>query len=391
MRHQTNSESASLMSTSAAVKAPPPVLVNLAAQASVRFNGDDPWDIQVADPTVYRRILTHGSLGFGESYMDEMWHCQALDDLFYRLLRSEVESKLVGRAKIHLLFEVVRQNLFNLQTASRAFQVGEVHYDTGNDIFEKMLDDTMSYSCGYWKNANSLAQAQLNKLELACRKLELKPGESVLDIGCGWGSFAQYAAKNYAVEVVGITISREQQKLARERCKGLPVSIELQDYRDLNGQFDKIVSIGMFEHVGPKNYPIYFDSVKRLLKDEGLFLLHTIGIDKTSLRVDPWIDEYIFRNGKLPSAAELSQVINGRFVMEDWHNFGPDYDKTLMAWWQRFDAAWPELSQNYDARFYRMWKYYLHSCAGFFRAKRGQLWQLVLSKPGRQQIYRSLR
>lgn len=391
MRHQTNSESASLLSTSAAVNAPPPILVNLAAQAGVRFNGDDPWDIQVADPTVYRRILTHGSLGFGESYMDEMWHCQALDDLFYRLLRCEIESKLVGRAKIHLLFEVVRQNLFNLQTASRAFQVGEVHYDTGNDIFEKMLDDTMSYSCGYWKDADSLAQAQLNKLELACRKLELKPGETVLDIGCGWGSFAQYAAKNYAVEVVGITISREQQKLARERCKGLPVSIELQDYRELNGQFDKIVSIGMFEHVGPKNYPVYFDSVKRLLKDDGLFLLHTIGIDKTSLRVDPWIDKYIFRNGKLPSAAELSQVINGRFVMEDWHNFGPDYDKTLMAWWQRFDAAWPELSQHYDARFYRMWKYYLHSCAGFFRAKRGQLWQLVLSKPGRQQIYRSLR
>jgi len=391
MRHQTNSESASLINTTAAVTSPPAILVNIAAQAGVRFNGDNPWDIQVNDPAVYRRILTHGSLGFGESYMDEMWHCQALDELFYRLLSADVESKLEGRAKLHLLFEILRQNLFNLQSASRSFQVGEVHYDTGNDIFEKMLDDTMSYSCGYWKNAGSLAQAQINKLELICRKLELKPGEKVLDIGCGWGSFAHYAAQNHGVEVVGITISREQQKLARERCKDLPVTIELQDYRELSGQFDKVVSIGMFEHVGPKNYPIYFDNVKRLLVDDGLFLLHTIGIDKTSLRVDAWIDKYIFRNGKLPSAAELSQVINGRFVIEDWHNFGPDYDKTLMAWWQRFDAAWPELSQHYDARFYRMWKYYLHSCAGFFRAKRGQLWQLVLSKPGRQDVYRSLR
>lgn len=389
MRQQSNS--ASRIKPDISAESPPVVLVNIAALAGVRFNGDNPWDIQVDDPAVYHRILTHGSLGFGESYMDDMWHCQALDELFYLLLSAEIESKLVGRARLHLLSEILRQNIFNLQTASRAFQVGKEHYDTGNDIFEHMLDDTMSYSCGYWKEAENLAQAQMNKLELACRKLELKPGETVLDIGCGWGSFAQYAAKNYEVEVLGITISREQQKLARDRCKGLPVSIELQDYRELRGQFDKVVSIGMFEHVGPKNYAVYFESVKHLLKNEGLFLLHTIGIDKTSLRVDPWIDKYIFRNGKLPSAVELSSVINGRFVIEDWHNFGPDYDKTLMAWWQRFDAAWPELSAHYDARFYRMWKYYLHSCAGFFRAKRGQLWQLVLSKPGRQDVYRSLR
>jgi cyclopropane-fatty-acyl-phospholipid synthase len=219
----------------------------------------------------------------------------------------------------------------------------------------------------------------------------LQPGERVLEIGCGWGSFAQYAAKNYGVEVLGITISKEQQTLARERCEGLPVTIELMDYRDLEGQFDKIVSIGMFEHVGPKNYPIYFDCAMKLLKPEGLFLLHTIGIHATSLKVDPWIDRYIFRNGKLPSAEELAKVINGRFVIEDWHNFGTDYDKTLMAWWENFDKAWPDLSQHYDERFYRMWKYYLHSCAGFFRSKQGQLWQLVLSKRGREGEYRSLR
>lgn len=372
--------------------APPPAMLReLAETAGVTFNGDKPWDIQVFDERVYRRILTQASLGFGEAYMDNMWECHALDELFTRLLRADVESRLGGWARLRLVFEIIRQNLFNLQTSARAYQVGEQHYDTGNDIFEAMLDPTMSYSCGYWAQADNLADAQIAKLDLACRKLQLKPGERVLDIGCGWGSFAQYAAQNYGVEVVGITISREQQKLAQQRCQGLPVSIELQDYRDLRGQFDKIVSIGMFEHVGPKNYATYFDNALRLLKHDGLFLLHTIGVGQTSFKVDPWIDHYIFPNGKLPSVEELGKVLNGRFVMEDWHNFGPDYDTTLMAWWQRFDQAWPELAGRYDERFYRMWKYYLHCCAGFFRSRRGQLWQIVLSKPERDESYRSLR
>lgn len=370
---------------------PPPLLYQAADLAGVRFNGDKPWDIQVFDTQVYRRIITQGSLGFGESYMDNLWECRQLDELFHRLLKVDVEKHLGSAAKLRLAFEVFRQNIFNRQTSKRAYEVGKKHYDTGNDIFQAMLDPTMSYSCGYWAQADTLEQAQTAKLDLICRKLALKPGESVLEIGCGWGSFAQYAAENYGVKVHGITISEEQQSLARERCAGLPVTIELMDYRDLQGQFDKIVSIGMFEHVGPKNYPVYFDSALKLLKPEGLFLLHTIGIHATSLKVDPWIDKYIFRNGKLPSAADLAKVLNGRFVIEDWHNFGTDYDKTLMAWWENFDSAWPGLSRHYDERFYRMWKYYLHSCAGFFRSKQGQLWQLVLSKRGREGIYRSLR
>lgn len=370
---------------------PPAMLRELAEIAGVTFNGDQPWDIQVFDDRVYRRILTQGSLGFGEAYMDNMWECHALDELFTRIQNAHVESKLGGWARARLVFEIIRQNIFNLQTSARAYQVGKQHYDTGNDIFEAMLDPTMSYSCGYWAEADNLADAQIAKLDLACRKLQLKPGERLLDIGCGWGSFAQYAASNYGVEVVGITISREQQKLAQKRCEGLPVSIELQDYRDLRGQFDKIVSIGMFEHVGPKNYSTYFDNALRLLKHDGLFLLHTIGLGETSLKVDPWIDKYIFPNGKLPSVEELGKVLNGRFVMEDWHNFGPDYDTTLMAWWERFDKAWPDLASRYDERFYRKWKYYLHCCAGFFRSRQGQLWQIMLSKPEREQGYRSLR
>lgn len=371
--------------------APPPVLHDLAAECGVQFNGDAPWDIQVHSDEVYQRILSKGSLGFGESYMDGLWDCLRLDQLFYRLLSFNIDERLGGWARMRLMTQVLRHRLFNLQSTKRAFQVGEQHYDIGNDVFESMLDPTMSYSCGYWHQTDNLEQAQINKLDMICRKLELKPGEKLLEIGCGWGGLARYAAENYGVEVVGITVSKEQQKLAQDRCAGLPVNIELIDYRDLNGEYDKIVSVGMFEHVGEKNYPIYFDTVNRLLKDSGLFLLHTIGIYKSTKRVDPWIDKYIFRNGKLPSAEQLSQVLNQRLIIEDWHNFGHDYYNTLMAWWENFDAAWPSLSHKYDERFYRMWKYYLLSCAGFFKARQGQLWQLVLSKRSRPHIYRSIR
>ena len=370
---------------------PPGVLRDLAMQCGVKFNGDSPWDIQVHSDEVYQRILSKGSLGFGESYMDGLWDCLRLDQLFYRILSFNIEEKLGGWARLHLLTQVLRHRLFNLQSSRRAFQVGEQHYDIGNDVFESMLDPTMSYSCGYWHQADDLNQAQINKLDMICRKLELRPGEKMLEIGCGWGGLARHAAENYGVEVVGITISREQQKLAQTRCAGLPVEIRLIDYRDLTGEFDKIVSVGMFEHVGAKNYPVYFDTVNRLLKDNGLFLLHTIGIYKTMHRVDPWIDKYIFRNGKLPSAEQISQVLDHRRIMEDWHNFGHDYYLTLMAWWENFDAAWPELAHKYDERFYRMWKYYLLCCAGFFKSRQGQLWQLVLSKRSRPHIYRSVR
>ncbi len=191
--------------------------------------------------------------------------------------------------------------------------------------------------------------------------------------------------------MVGITISKEQQKLARARCEGLPVSIELMDYRDLTEQYDKIVSVGMFEHVGPKNYAVYFDTAHRALEDDGLFLLHTIGNSATSPKTDSWIDKTIFPNGKLPSASEIASTLERRFLIGDWHNFGPDYDHTLMVWWKNFEIAWPFLQAKYGERFYRMWKYYLMSCAGFFRSRQRQLWQRVLSKPERGSAYRSVR
>lgn len=369
----------------------PKIVEELLALADVRLNGHRPWDIQVRHPRLYRRVLTQWSLGLGEAYMDGDWDCEQLDELFHRLMRTDIESRAVGAARLRLALETLRQGLLNLQSKDRAFEVGEKHYDAGNDVFERMLDSRMIYSCAYWERAADLEQAQVDKLELICRKLQLQRGETLLDIGCGWGGLARFAAERYGVQVTGITVSKEQLALAQARCAGLPVTLKLQDYRDLQGQFDKIVSVGMFEHVGPKNYGVYFDAARRLLKPGGLFLLHTIGIDVTSPRTDPWIDRYIFPNGKLPSAVELARAVEGRFLVEDWHNFGPDYDRTLMAWHANFERAWPELQPRYPVRFQRMFRYYLLCCAGFFRSRQGQLWQLVLAGRERREPYRSVR
>lgn len=336
-------------------------------------------------------MLYKGSLGFGDAYVDGLWDSERLDETIERLLSAEIETRLIGWAKVRMLGESLRHRLFNLQSFARAFQVGERHYDIGNDVFEAMLDSSMSYSCAYWAKADNLEQAQHDKLDMICRKLELRPGERVLEIGCGWGGLARHAAAHYGVKLLGVTVSKEQKKLAEDRCAGLPVDIQLMDYRLLQGQFDKIVSVGMFEHVGPKNYPVYFQKAFELLKDDGLFLLHTIGHHKTSIYTDPWIDRYIFPNGKVPSAAQIAHNLERRFIIEDWHNFGQDYDRTLMAWWDNFNRAWPQLQGKYDQHFYRMWKYYLMCCAGYFRSRQGQLWQLVLSKRTRRQVYRSLR
>lgn len=369
----------------------PKLLEQLLEPAEVHFNGKNPWDIQILDEQVFSRVFSQGSLGFGEAYMDSMWECKAPDQLFDRLLRLDINRELGRWSKIRMLREFIRYRLFNLQSLKRAFQVGERHYDIGDDIFESMLDPTMSYSSAYWKNADNLQEAQQNKLNLICRKLELKAGEKLLDIGCGWGGLAEFAAKNYQVEVDGITVSKKQAEFARRRNQGLPVKIHLLDYRKHEGHYDKIVSVGMFEHVGLRNYRTFFQKVDSLLNDNGLFLLHTIGTNKTSFAADPWIDKYIFPNGKIPSASQINTAIENLFILEDWHNFGRDYDRTLMSWWENFRNSWPRLEKSYSKRFYRMWKYYLMASAGFFRSRQGQLWQIVLSKRKRNKIYRSVR
>lgn len=346
----------------------------------IHVNGPNPWDPQVHNEKFYRRVLLEGSLGAGESYMDGWWDCEQLDAFFTRLMDRHLEKKITGKwvAVKHWLMN----RMMNLQSVRRAFQVGEQHYDVGNDLYKAMLDPTMCYSCGYWHGATDLHQSQLAKLDLVCRKMELNASDKVLDIGCGWGSFAEYAAREYQASVTGVTISREQQKLATERCQGLPVDIRLEDYRSLQGHFDKLVSIGMFEHVGQKNYDTYFRKAQQLMREDGIFVLHTIGKMESQLGTDPWIHKYIFPNGAIPSLTQISQACEPYFVVEDVHNFGPDYDRTLMSWLEGFKAAWPELQRQYSPRFYRMWTYYLQCCAGAFRSRNLQLFQLVLRKPG---------
>ena len=369
----------------------PKILQKLFDEAGVCINGSNPWDMQVHDRLTYSEILSKWSLGMGETYMDGRWDCEKLDEMLTRLLTHDINMRVQGLAKARFIFEVLRARLLNLQSKARAFQVGKKHYDIGNDIFELMLDSQMLYSCGYWEFANTLDEAQEHKLDLICKKLQLKQGERLLEIGCGWGGLAAYAAKNYGVEVLGITVSKEQQQLAALKCKGLPVKIELIDYRDLVGKFEKIVSVGMFEHVGEKNYSIYFQTIDKLLEDDGLFLLHSIGSDVTISRTDPWIDRYIFPNGKIPSVMEIGRSIEDIFLVEDWQNFGQDYDKTLMSWHENFTKNWCLISPKYNDRFYRMWTYYLLSCAAFFRSRQGQLWQIILSKRTRASTYRSIR
>ncbi len=354
-------------------------VARLLATADVRIDGERPWDLQVHDQRVFGRTLGSGSLGLGEAYMDGLWDCRSLDQLFEKLLEANLEHQI--RRNIPALINALRFRLFNLQSRRRAFQVGQRHYDADNELFTLMLDRRMTYSCGYWREADNLDKAQEAKLHLICRKLGLKPGMRLLDIGCGWGSLVEYAAREFGVEAVGITVSREQAELARTRCEGLPVEIRLEDYRSLQGSYDRIASVGMVEHVGWRNYRRFMRIAHRCLRPGGLFLLHTIGSRVSRRGVDPWIERHIFPNGMLPSLAQLSRAAEGLFLVEDVHNFGPDYDRTLMAWEANIREARDEIRGRHGQRFYRMWRYYLLSCAAAFRVRHIQLYQLLLSSP----------
>lgn len=358
-------------------------MARLLAQADIEIDGERPWDMRIRHPQTAERILARGSLGLGESYMEGWWDCDQVDEFIARVLLARLDEKVGTTA---LMVQGLRARLFNLQSLRRTWQVGEVHYDLGNDFFEAMLDPSMAYTCGYWAAADTLEDAQAAKLDLVCRKLELRPGMRLLDIGCGWGSLMKFAAEHYGVDCVGLTISREQAEFGQARCTGLPVTFRLQDYRQFNRggseRFDCIASVGMFEHVGAKNQGAFFEMARRSLKDEGLFLLHTIGKNVRRTPTDPWIDRYIFPNGDLPSLGQVCDASEDCFVVEDVHNFGADYDRTLMAWHARFEAAWPRFAARYGERFYRMWRYYLLACAGTFRARSNQLWQFVMSPRG---------
>jgi len=355
--------------------------------ADIKINGNNPHDIQVYDERFYNRVLKEGTLGIGESYMEGWWDAPRLDEFFDDVFRANLEERVSGKDMLRGMVA----KLTNRQKKDKAFDIGETHYDIGNALYRGMLDDRMVYTCGYWKNAKDLNEAQGAKLDLTCRKIGLEQDMTVLDIGCGWGSFAKYASEKYGAKVLGITVSKEQVELGKELRENSQVYLRLQDYRDLrNEKFDRIVSLGMLEHVGPKNYKTYMEIAKRSLKEDGLFLLHTIG-KNTPGPIDKWMDKYIFPNAVLPTMEQILKASRGKFVLKDLHNFGPDYDKTLMAWNENFQKSWSKIKKDYSQEFKRMWEYYLLSCAGSFRAGKNQLWQLVFSKEGEQMEYQSVR
>jgi cyclopropane-fatty-acyl-phospholipid synthase len=348
-------------------------------RAGITIGGDAPWDIQVHDERLYARALRDGTMGVGEAYVEGWWDCQAIDQMVERLTRTRPD--LVLRASWVLVANGIRSRLFNLQ-ATRAFEVGERHYDVGNDLYQAMLGPRMVYTCAYWRNADHLDAAQAAKLDLVCRKIGARPGMRILDLGCGWGGFAAFAAQNYGASVVGYTVSREQCTWARERYATLPVEIRLEDYRKATGGYDAVVSIGLMEHVGPRNYRAYMELATRCLAPGGTVFVHTIGGQEPRTQIDPWYHKYIFPNAVIPTLGQLAAAMDGILVVEDVHNIGPDYDRTLMAWWANFEQAWPSLRAQYGDHFYRMWKFYLMTSAAQFRARALNLFQIAATATG---------
>lgn len=365
------------------------IIEKQAVLADIRIDGFRPWDITVQDETVFKRFVLDGALGLGESYVAGQWDCDRVDLFFEHLLRAFLDrhSKTALAHVVTAFLNVVK----NTQNKARAFQVGERHYDLSNEFYRAMLDRRMIYTCAYWKDADHLDAAQEAKLRMVCEKLEIRSGLKVLDIGCGWGGFARFAAEEFGAHVTGVTVSKAQADVAVASCAGLPVDILFKDYRDLEGKFDRIVSLGMFEHVGWRNYRTFMKVVDGLLVDNGLFLLQTVGHRHTTLGADPWVIKYIFPNSSIPSIKQIGNSIEDLLIMEDWHNLGSDYARTLRAWHQNFVIHWPSFRDEYGDEFYRMWEYYLLSFVGAFEARFIQIWQIVLSKCNASRTYRSFR
>jgi len=360
-------------------------LAALLRTADIEIDGARPWDLQVRDERVYQRVLAEGTVGAGEAYMDGWWDVERLDEFFTRVLQARFDREL---RSLSMLGQVALSRMGNLQNRRRSRRVAEQHYDLSNRLYEAMLGPTMQYTCAYYGadgRETTLDEAQRAKLALIAGKLHLEPGMRVLELGGGFGELARYLADEHGCEVVSYNISSRQVEYARILCEGLPVTIRHRDYREAAKEaapFDRVVSIGLMEHVGPKNYRGFFELARSRLKAGGLALVHTIGGNQSRMTADPWITKYIFPGGVIPSEAQLARAKEGLFVLEDWHNFGPDYDRTLTAWEANFLAAWPELKkrEGLDERFYRMWRYYLNSTAGAFRCRGLNLWQMVLSR-----------
>ncbi|MBM3818228.1 MAG: cyclopropane fatty acyl phospholipid synthase [Acidimicrobiia bacterium] len=361
---------------------------SLLERADVRTDGARPWDITVHNERFYGRVLADADLGLGESYMDGDWDCAQLDELSAHLFRADLDR--VSPRPVDVVNALVARVLTR-QTQRQVHRHVAPHYNLGNDLFEAMLDTRhMAYTCAYWRaGAQTLEEAQEAKLDLVCRKLTLQPGMRLLEIGCGWGGLAKFAAERYGVSVSGVTLSKEQASLGNARAKGLPVDLRVMDYRDVTGEFDRVVSIGCLEHIGHRNHRRFFETIAARLARGGHAVVHSIGVCKTEYRAGRFLDTYVFPLVNLPSIAQIGRAIDGLFILDDAHNIGLDYDRTLMEWNVRFQAAWPELKARYesmlDGRFKRMFEFYLLTSAGFVRSRRAQVWQMVLTPPGTPQ------
>ena len=354
-------------------------------KADIRVNGSRPWDIQVHNKKFFSRLLKDGSIALGESYVDGWWDCKQIDQFVYRLLKNNILSKL-HMSFINKAYNL-RVKLLNLQSKKKAKKNVSFHYNLGNDLFEATLGKYMSYSCAYWKNAKNLDQAQKNKMDLICKKLKLKKGMNVLDIGYGWGGFAKFAADKYRVKVVGLTLSQDQYLYALTYCRDSNVEIRVEDYRDHKGQYDRVVCIEMMEHVGPKNHRDFMECVHNNLKKDGLFLLQSISTSVSAKRNDPWIDKYIFPGTVPLSAKQITTASEGLFYIADWHDFTEDYHKTMLEWHKNFKKNWKDINQNYDEQFYRLWEFYLLCCPATALAKTYHLWQVVFARTDSDKQY----
>jgi len=363
--------------------------------SNIEVDGDNPQDIQVHDTSVYDRWLRDGSLGIGESYMEGLWSSNALDQTMKQLIDNmdELESRV--KKSPSLILYTLKLKFLNLQNKIGAKRVIEKHYNDDVNLFSEMLDSYMQYTCGYWnRGAKDLEVAQRNKMQLIAEKLHLKPGMQILDMGSGFGGLSYFLATEYDVRVTAVTLSENQHEWATCNFAHPNITFILGDYRDImSGEYDRIVSVGLLEHIGIKNYQLFFKKVFSLLKPEGIYLLHTIGSARTTTSTDQWIDKYIFPGGQLPSFKQIVDSIEEPFVIEDWHNFGENYSQTLHAWHHNLKKDWQiKTSSILTDKEFRMWEYYLLSCAGNFEARSSvQLWQIVICKNGVQGGYLSKR
>jgi cyclopropane-fatty-acyl-phospholipid synthase len=356
----------------------------LLLKAGITIGGNKPYDIHVHNEAFYDLVMTSGSLGLGESYIEKYWDCAQIDEFINRIIRADLSSE-VGK-DFKSLARIILAKVKNYQKASQSASDISEHYDIGDGWYESFLDNRMVYTCGYWKNATNLDEAQEAKLNLSCRKEKIEDGMHILDIGSGWGSYAKYVLENFKnVTVTGISNCKTHVQYATNTCKAYKnrVEFQLHDWGKIAGKYDAIASFGMFEHVGPKNYRRFMKKVyNSLSSDESLFLLHCISSNTATTSTDPYIQKRIFPGTVIPSVAGISKATDGLLKLEDWHLFGQDYDTTLMAWHNNFVKNFPELFKigKFNERNFRKQVYYFCMCAGSFRANKNDLSQIVFSK-----------